>query len=114
MNSTLQILLYLSIALVGFGLFFIWQARNRSRSKSTENHEVVSPLEAEALIFGSVEKPLLEIHPALETRELVPLEATPAMKMALEPILQRAPEMLHLGSKIEPVRTLIYCFWKIV
>lgn len=100
MNSTLQILLYLSIAIFGFGLFFIWQARNRSRSQSTENCEADSHLEAEALIFGSVEKPLLEIHPALETRELVPLEATPAMKMALEPILQRAPEMLHLGSRI--------------
>ena len=99
MNSTLQIILYLSITLFGFGIFLIWQARNRSRSKSTEDHEAVSQI-AEALIFGSVEKPLLEIHPALEIRELVPLEATPAMKMALEPILQRAPEILHLGSRV--------------
>lgn len=100
MNSTLQILLFLIIALVGFGIYFIWKFRNRLRTRSAEGQETIAEVEAEALIFGSPEKPLLEIHPSLESRELVPLEATPSMKLALEPILQRAPEMLHLGSRM--------------
>ena len=100
MNLTFHILLYLTIALIGFGIYFRWLERNRWHSRSAEAQENISELKAEALIFGSPEKPLLEIHPSLESRELVPLEATPAMKLALEPILQRAPEMLHLGSRM--------------
>lgn len=100
LNSTIDIILCLTIALLGFGVYFLWLGWNRSRSQSAEAQETILEVEAEALIFGTLEKPLFEIHPCLESCELVAQEATPAMKLALEPILQRAPEMLHLGSRM--------------
>jgi hypothetical protein len=101
MNSTAQIIfILLGISLLGL---VIWRLRSpQKKSKMTPKEiETATPKpEVEALVIGSPEKPLLEIHPAPPGADLVPLEATPAMKIALEPILQRAPEMLHIGSRM--------------
>jgi len=52
----------------------------------------------EALILGDVDNPLIEITP-IDTQPMSrPIEATAYIKDALQPLLQRAPEMLRIGS----------------
>jgi hypothetical protein len=101
MNSTTQfIFILLGITLLGF---VIWRRRSPQKKPKVTPKEIETAtpeLEVEALVIGSPEKPLLEIRPAPPRSDLVPLEATPAMKIALDPILQRAPEMLHLGNRM--------------
>lgn len=57
----------------------------------------VESIAAEALVLGSADSPLLEIRATLFTENVEPLPVSPAFKTALQPILQRAPELLGQG-----------------
>lgn len=101
MNSTAQIILILlGITLLGLVIWRLRSSQKKSKMTPKEIETATPEPEVEALVIGSPDKPLLEIHPAPPGADLVPLEATPAMKIALEPILQRAPEILHIGSRM--------------
>jgi hypothetical protein len=101
MNSTAQIILILlGITLIGLVIWRLHLPQKKPKITPKEIETATPELEVEALVIGSPDKPLLEIRPAPPGSDLVPLEATPAMKIALEPILQRAPEMIHIGSRM--------------
>ena len=60
----------------------------------------VESLVPEALVLGSADSPLIEIKPTLNTVEATPLPVSSAFKTALQPILQRAPELLGQGGRM--------------
>ncbi len=66
-------------------------------SQPSESPEDITP---EALVLGPLESPLLEIRPTALTENAVPLPSSTAMKTALQPILQRAPELFGQGSRM--------------
>lgn len=55
---------------------------------------------ADALILGDIANPLIEITATNAASNAAPLQVSPAMKTALQPLLQRAPEVLRLGSEM--------------
>ena len=62
-------------------------------------HPASPTVNADALILGDVENPLVEITAINEPPASTPLAVSPAMRTALQPLLQRAPEMLRIGSE---------------
>jgi hypothetical protein len=60
----------------------------------------VENIAAEALVLGPPESPLIEITPSATRLAGTPLPASSALKTALQPVLQRAPELLSQGTRM--------------
>ncbi len=93
----------------GFGVWLFLRVRHkapvaRNSGIETATREAVAHGEnptiyADALILGDVENPLVEITAINEPAASMPLAVSPAMRTALQPLLQRAPEMFRIGSE---------------
>jgi hypothetical protein len=93
----------------GLGVWIALRMRHKAqalRNPSVEaargelfEHPASSMIKADALILGDVENPLVEITAINEPAHSEPLAVSPAMRTALQPLLQRAPEMLRIGSE---------------
>jgi hypothetical protein len=55
---------------------------------------------ADALILGDIANPLIEITAIHTAVDAAPLHMSPAMRTALQPLIQRAPEMLRVGTEV--------------
>jgi hypothetical protein len=60
----------------------------------------MQPRSADAVILGEVENPLVEITVTKVAMGAAPIQLSPAMRSAIQPLIQRAPEMLRVGSEM--------------
>ena len=111
MNAGGYVLVLCGLVIVAAGVWLAMRLRPRSTSKRTSRYvgtaaagspETVARVStyADALIIGDLENPLVEITLTDLAAEIVPLEVSSAMKNALQPLMQRAPEVLRVGSEM--------------
>lgn len=106
----MEFLVPLLVAVAVMAIVF-WSMKNSLASKTApgfqsqprppESEPVKSGGPVDALILGSPDDPLIQIlPPALIEAEIVPIQVTPGLKSALEPLIQRAPAMFEIGRQM--------------
>src|SRR6266487_6137066 len=107
MNPESSALLVCAILLSGLGVWGLVHFMRKAGAGDTAGpgaqefgNQRSQPAEianAEALIMGDPEQPLVEIAPTQLESTSQPIEASPAIKHALQPLLQHAPEMFRIS-----------------
>jgi hypothetical protein len=109
--NTLDWIVVLTVLLIlGVGIWSVLRPQRRSPPvkdvqvvvpAAAEENSVNSAPEADALILGDIENPLVEIAPMdFSHRSLNRMRVDPSMQSAIAPLLQRVPELLQLGREM--------------
>lgn len=111
MESLIPFLIAVAVMAIVF-----WAVRNSLASKTASslqpqpNRPEPDPVRpggsVDALILGATDDPLIQILPSpvpIEA-EVIPVQVTPRLKSALEPLIQRAPAMFEIGRQMADQR----------
>ena len=102
MNAESLVIIIGGAAIGGLGVWFFLHSRRGNKHKTAETHweGISDTVSADALILGELENPLVEITSlSLPEGGADPLKLDTGLATALQPLLQRAPQILKTDKE---------------